>query len=568
MRKRFISTLGLGLLLGGRLWAQSGYTDQAALTKRLQQLNAQYKNLTSLQSIGKTSTGKDLWVLSVGQGDRGKKPAVVIVANLEGWHLAATELTLQTAEKLLSGASSDSVARLLTSKTFYFLPNLNPDAAAQYFAKLKYERSSTARPVDEDRDGRVDEDGPEDLNGDGLITQIRIEDPTGTYRVAKGDPRVLVKADAAKGEQGQYLVYTEGIDNDKDGAFNEDGLGGIHLNKNFTFEYEPFKPGSGDYPVSELENRALIDWLYENKNVYAILTFGPANNLTEAYKFDPMKANQRVVKGWQAKDVAVNEYVSKLYTATGLKDAPSLPSTKGDFPSWAYYHFGKLSFSTPGWWMPKDTARAGSPRPAGATPVPGGRPGMGAGRGAAASPALGSEEDVELLKWAKANNIEAFVEWKEIKHPDFPGKKVEVGGLVPFVKWNPPVAMLTPAAEKHASFLLSVAKAMPEVEIVNVQTETLSPGLNRITVDVHNKGLLPTHSELGNRVKYEDRLKIVATPAKNQKLVSGRTHQLVRTAIAGNGVEQLTWLVSGTGTFTIEASSAPAGSSKVTVNLK
>ncbi len=561
MRKRFISTLGLALMLGGRLWAQSAYPDQSALTKRLQQINAQHKNLTSLQSIGKTSTGKDLWVLSVGQGDARKKPAVVIIANVEGWHLAGTELSLQTAEKLLAQASTDSVSKLLASKTFYFIPSLNPDAAAQFFAKLKYERSGNARITDDDRDGRTNEDGPDDLNGDGFITQIRIEDPEGNYRLSKGDSRVLVKADPSKGEQGRYLVYTEGIDNDKDGEFNEDGEGGIQLNKNFTFDYEPFKPGAGDYPVSEPENRALIDWLYENKNVYALITFGMSNNLTEPNKFDPAKANQRIIKGWQAKDIAINEYVSKLYTGTGLTDAPTLAPGKGDLPTWAYYHFGKFSFSTPGWWMPKDTTKAAT-RPA---TMPASRPGAMPGRGTA--PAA-SEEEVTILKWAATNNIPAFVEWKEIKHPDFPNQKVEVGGMLPFVKWNPPVAMLTPVADKHASFLLSFAKAMPEIEIVHVKTENLSGGLNRITVDVHNKGLMPTHSEIGNRVKYEDRLKVIATPAKNQKIISGRTHQLVRTAIAGNGVEQMTWLVSGTGNFEIEASAGPTGSAKVNVTLK
>ncbi|MFT4031847.1 MAG: M14 family metallopeptidase [Siphonobacter sp.] len=554
MKKRFISLLAM--VLSGTAWAQSGYPDQTGLTQRLQQLNTRHKNITSLQSIGKTSTGKDIWVLAVGQGP--KKPGLLVVANITGWHLAGTELSLQMAEQLLAKASSDSVSKLLASKTVYFIPSPSPDAAAQYFAQLKYERSENARPTDDDRDGRLNEDGPEDLNGDGLITQIRVEDPTGNFMASKTDARVMVKADPEKGEQGRYLIFSEGIDNDKDGTLNEDAEGGINLNRNFTFDYEPFKPGTGEYPVSENENRAIIDWLYENKNVYAILTFGPSNNLTEANRFDPSKANGRIVKTWLQKDVTINEYVSKLYTSTGLKDAPGLPATKGDFPSWAYYHFGKLSFSTPGWWAPKDTARAAG-RPASARPLPMATTG--------AKPGEYSDED--YLKWAKANNVAAFVDWKEINnHPDFPGKKVEVGGLVPFAKWNPPVSALTFSAEKHTSFLLSLAKNMPEIELVNVKTETVSPGLNRVTVQLHNKGLLPSHSELGTRVKYEDRLKVTLTLAKNQKLLAGRNHQLLRQPLAGNAVETFTWLIQGTGSVTIEASAAPVGAAQTTVNLK
>jgi hypothetical protein len=32
----------------------------------------------------------------------------------------------------------------------------------------------------------------------------------------------------------------------------------------------------------------------------------------------------------------------------------------GDFAQWAYFHYGRHSFSTPGWWVPKakaDTAK-------------------------------------------------------------------------------------------------------------------------------------------------------------------------------------------------------------------
>ncbi|MBO9641075.1 MAG: peptidase M14 [Siphonobacter aquaeclarae] len=548
MRKSFISTLGICLLAGSAAWAQTpaGYADHAALTQRLQQLNTRYKNLTTLQSVGKTTTGKDVWLLSVGQGNPAKKPALLIVANVEGTHLAGTELALQTAEKLLEKAGTDSVGKLLAEKTFYFAPSVNPDAAAQFFAKLKYERNGNARQTDDDRDGLLNEDGPDDLNGDGLITLLRVEDPSGTFTKSKADARVMVKADPLKNEEGGYVVLTEGTDNDKDGQFNEDGEGGIQLGRNFTFDYEPFKPGAGDYPVSEPENRGLIDWLYENKNVYALITFGLSNNLTDAVKFDAGKANTRIVKGWLQKDVQVNEQVARLYNAAGLKEGPVLAPVKGDFPTWAYYHFGKFSFSTPGWWVPKDTTKAAR----------------------ALKPEMISE-DANFLRWAKTNNVQAFVDWKEIaSHPDFPGKKVEVGGFVPFARWNPPVSFLAPVAEKHVGFLFALGKRMPSVELINVKTETVSPGLNRVTVTLHNKGLLPTHSDLGNRVKYEDRLKVSVALAKNQQILSGKAQQLIRQAIPGNGTEEYTWLISGSGAVQISAASGPAGAASVSVNLK
>src|SRR5690606_25628495 len=154
------------------------------------------------------------------------------------------------------------------------------DASEQYFNKLRYARSGNARSTDDDRDGKVNEDPYEDLNNDGKISWIRIADPTGMYMENPEDPRSLILANPAKGEKGKYLLYTEGIDNDHDGSWNEDGEGGVHFNKNMSFNYPNFVAGSGEHMVSEPENRALLDHLFEMFNVHTVLTFGPYNNLS------------------------------------------------------------------------------------------------------------------------------------------------------------------------------------------------------------------------------------------------------------------------------------------------
>ena len=238
------------------------YANYAQLTARLRTIAANSGGAATLQSVGKSVGGKDIWLLTVGRGQAVEKPALALVAGIEGSPLAGTELAVQMAEKLLS-SSNDSVARLLTTKTLYIFPLVNPDAQEQAFSALKFERSGNGRDTDDDRDGRLNDDPFEDLNRDGLITQVRIEDPTGQYIPSKDDARVLIKADPAKGEVGQYVLISEGIDNDKDGQFNEDGPGGIALDKNFTFDYPFFTPGAGEMPVSEPESRALLDFLYK-----------------------------------------------------------------------------------------------------------------------------------------------------------------------------------------------------------------------------------------------------------------------------------------------------------------
>ena len=558
--------LRLGLLfffLMNTLYAQtSSYNNHAQLSARLKALSAKYPALASVQSLGKSAEGRDLWLLTIGKGDNAKKPAILVVAGLEGVHLAGSEIALQTAEKLLAAATTDSVAKLLATKTFYFLPSGNPDAQEQFSAKLKYERSGNGTQTDDDRDGKMNEDPFEDLNNDGIISTLRVEDATGTFVVSKEDPRILVKADPAKGETGKYLVMSEGIDNDKDGVFNEDGAGGVHIDKNFTFDYPIFVLGSGDYATSETETRALLDFLYKTPSIFAVLTFGPNNNLTEATKFDKEKSAKKIIAAPLQKDITAMEQVSKLYnTQTGLKDAPALPQTKGNFSQTAYYHAGRLSFTTPGWWVPKIETPKDTTKKAASKEVP-----DAAKMGAMGNAPKANEDDLRFLKWADKEKLTVHTDWKTVQHPDFVGKVAEVGGIMPFAKLNPPIAYLDEAASKHLKFMTGLGNQMPDIQLVNVKTESLGNNLFRVSAQVINKGLLPTYAEIGDKVRWVQRVKTELKLSAGQSIVSGRRIYL-HNALSAGEQEEYTWLVSGAGKASIEAGCPTAGTKSVSVVL-
>ena len=55
------------------------------------------------------------------------------------------------------------------------------------------------RPWDEDEDGTADEDPPEDLDGDGWITNIRIPDPEGGWYAQPLDQWVMVRLNGGMG---------------------------------------------------------------------------------------------------------------------------------------------------------------------------------------------------------------------------------------------------------------------------------------------------------------------------------------------------------------------------------
>src|SRR5688572_8772245 len=345
----------------GWLHAQDQYSNYSQQVARIQAIGKSFSQYASINKIGTTAVGKDLWMITIGTGNTSTKPAIAVIGGVEGNHLLGMELALGFAENLLRSTHSDSVKQLLNRSTYYVFPNMMADAMETYFSKLRYERSGNGTETDEDRDGELNEDGFEDLDGNGKITWMRVESPIGQYRPHPDDPRILIKTDIAKKEKGKYLLYTEGIDNDKDGSFNEDGPGGIALNKNLTYKHPSFTTASGEFPVSEKESRALLDQLFELFNVHTIVSFGTNNNLTTPVTYNAQAASQRIVAGYQETDAKMNALVSELYNdVMGVKDAPKITPAGGDLLSWGYYHYGRNSFGTPGWWPPKakpDTAK-------------------------------------------------------------------------------------------------------------------------------------------------------------------------------------------------------------------
>lgn len=542
MRRTLFTTVLL--CLAAAVPAQE-YSNFAGQTSRLEALSKSYPDLARLSSLGKTNGGKEIWLLTIGTGKTETKPAIAVVGGTEGSHLLGTEMAIGFAENLLKGSTTDSIRNRLSKTTYYVFPNMSPDAMEQYFAKLKYERNGNATETDDDRDGKLNEDGFDDLDGNGKITMMRIESPIGEYKINPDDARTLVKADASKGEKGKYMLLTEGFDNDKDGNLNEDGEGGIALNRNFTYRHNTFGAGAGDFPASEKETRALLDFLYDAFNVYAVVSFGSNNNLSVPVSYNPVAARERILAGYLEPDAKVNGMVSELYNkVTGAKDAPRSSSPGGDILSWGYFHYARYSFSTPGWWVPKakpDTAKK--------------------------EKAFTSEDAAaNYLRWAQQQGISnTFTEWKEVKHPDYPNTKVEVGGLDPFVLINPPYKMVGDIVKKHTDFLLKLANQQADLEIVNLKTEKLGNGLTRVSLDVINKGGLSTHSKLGERSYFLKKLKVAVNTDK-QQIVGGKKINLLN-SLEASSTQSFSWLIKGTGKVSIEVGCPTAGVKNIDVTL-
>lgn len=531
MKKTLLSWILTGAMgLGSAAFAQSDYPTLDQLDQRLQKVAS--NSSASLTSLTKTAGGKDIWALKIGTGDLDQKPAIAVVGGAEGYHVLSVELALQFAEKLVTDH-----ADALDATTFYIFPNMSPDAYEQYSAGLKYERRGNTTDVDHDRDGATSENGYTDLNGDGLITMMRVTDPMGDYVLSDEDDRVLVKADRAKGEAGMYSLYPESKDDDKDGKFAEDLNEGIAFNKSLTYKFPVFEPLAGDMPVTQLESRALLDYLFDQWNIFAFVTFSPANNLSAPLKYNAGNAGKRVVTSILEKDQAINAMVSDLYKETVTQEAfqQDNQGTDGDFFQWAYFHFARLSFSTPGYWTPefsKDKTNA----------------------------------EANFLAWADSlGRTDVFVPWTEIQHPDFPDKKVEVGGIKPFVMSNPPYEKVEEIAAQHTDFILKLAEMQPKLEIHNVKTEALGNGLTRVSLDLFNNSALPTHSEMGQRSRWLRKIRI-DMGADADQIISGNKIELMD-SLGAYEKASFSWIIKGSGNVTVKAGASHAGFTSTTVKL-
>ena len=86
-------------------------------------------------------------------------------------------------------------------------------------------------PRDDDGDGLFDEDGFDDLDGDGNIVMMRKKNPLGRWKDHPKDPRLMIQADPDETGDYEFIGY-EGYDNDGDGRVNEDRPGFYDPNRN------------------------------------------------------------------------------------------------------------------------------------------------------------------------------------------------------------------------------------------------------------------------------------------------------------------------------------------------
>ena len=522
------------------------YYNHAGITDICKKLAAAHPDLIKVSSIGKSFQGRDMWVLTVTDFKKGKpeeKPGFYIDGNIHSNEIQGTEMALYTAWYLAESFKEvDFIKELLADKVFYIVPTINPDARDHYMKEPNTPHSprSGVIPVDNDRDGLVNEDGFTDLDGNGHITQMIRKSPTGRFKKDPNDPRRLmqIKVD----EIGEYeILGSEGVDKDGDGRVGEDGTGYYDPNRDWAWKWQPnyIQNGAYKYPFSLPENRNVRDFVMAHPNIAGAQSFHNSGGMLLRGP------------GSEADVITYNAEDVRIYDAIGKKGELLIPgyrylvvykdlySAWGGELDWFYGGRGIYTFSNE---LFTSTMYFNKP----------------------ADQETAYEFDKSLLFG------DAVVEWKEYDHPQF--GKIEIGGVKKNFTRADPGFLLESDAHRNMAFCIYHAYHMPKLVVEEITEKSLGGGLTEVTAVITNKRMMPTHASQDLKFKIErpDYVSIQGATVVAGMIVENRDMNLATeqknnpatlevSNIPGLGSVTVRWIISGGKNYTIKVDSRKGG---------
>jgi murein tripeptide amidase MpaA len=441
-----------------------------------------YPKLCRLTSIGESYGGKTMWLLEITdtrKGDFADKPAYYIEANIHAGEVCGEVVCRWLIWHLLTRQGSDrSVKGLLAERSFYVLPRITVDGADVCLTSPEWLRSSVRPyPYEEEQPGLREED----IDGDGEIMTMRLEDPCGSWKVSDLDDRIMVKRAPDEDGGTYYRLLPEGR------LYDWDGHGiplapprwGLDLNRNWPHDWavEGEQSGGGPMPLSEPETRAVADFIVSHPNICGVQSL----HLTSGAILRPYCAKDD--ESFPTPDLEIYRAIGKRGTEiTGYPcvsiyhDFRYEPKKfiRGGFLDWIYEDLGIFSFSTELWDafktagieerdMIKFLMYERKP-----------------------------DDELKLLEWSDRELDGAgFRPWKPFDHPQL--GKVEIGGWDFWAVWgSPPPKFREEIARQNAEFAIAHARMSPLVRIDDAEAERLAKGVYRVSCTVRNYGFLST----------------------------------------------------------------------------
>lgn len=555
------------------------YLDYHELTEQLQSWAKAYPDLVRLESAGRTLEGRDIWIMTLGQQPDQVRPAVWIDGNMHASELCGTNVTLAILDDLLALHRGEQphglpahVCEFLKGILVYACPRMSPDGAEHVLKSGRYVRSSPF-------DGRQNRGHSywqlKDVDGDGIIMQMRVQHPQGELVELAEAPGLMVPR--TLDDTGPfYKLFPEGTIANFDGQsipspnFLTDNQ--YDFNRNFPWSWAPEHEqfGAGDYPGSMPETRSIIEYTTARPHIFVWMnyhTYGGVFIRPLGHKPDNQMQQQdlavyRQLEQW-------NKNITGYPTVSGYHEflyEPDKP-LRGDLTDYAYHQRGCLAQVCELWDLFRQI-------------------GMDEKK-----PFVSHYRHLERKDWLalwqfdrEHNEGRIFRAWRRFEHPQLGW--VELGGADTRVGvWNPPYDKINQVCQTHSHAFLRSAALLPKPVIESIRQTALGNGLTQVECTIRNSGYLATYGlpsaqalpisePLRLTLKASDGLSIVA-PAET-KIVIGHLEgwgqglyescDLAYPWTRGNVSEKtLRFAIAGHGELTLELSSCRIG--KITQSL-
>jgi len=489
-------------------------------------LARQYASLADIESLGKSRMGRDQFLLTITNKSTGKpenKPGMWVDGAIHGNEVNGITCSLYLAWYLLTRYDYDPyVHELVDRYTFYILPGFNVDANDSYvtWPNTANNPREPYRPEDDDGDGLYDEDQTEDVDADGELSMMYVEDPKGDFKLSSDGRRFVRISEPNDPARRFRLLGPEGFDNDGDGRINEDDIGGPDPNRNFPADWN-LQQGN-PYPLSEPETRNVYEFWLRHPNIFASFhyhntgrlimfatppriqpTLTPEQRQQRQQQFQQRLTELRQTNKYaQLFDIEVpREYEEDMRVQTEivtmgariLKNYRPTPSGRvGQAQAASYEMFGRYAYLIELWGTPDFDADENGD---------------------------GRVSDEEFLKWIDIELTgEGWITPHKVPHPDY--GEIWIGGTAKkHITRTPPARYMEEEALRQTHFVLYCVSQFPQVEIGEIKITPATADLFWIDVTVKNDRAYPTASDRAVQLRQAVRDKLTFNSSPNISLL-------------------------------------------------
>ncbi len=303
----------------------SHYHNYSEIVDSLLFLNLTYPNIVDVFPIGLSWAGRAIYCIRLtNENITRPKPKLLFV----GYHHAREPISAELAlyfvvDAATSYDTSPTLAELINETELYVVVALNVDGF-DIVNQNEWQRKNI-RPIDEDGDSLIDEDLPDDADGDGYIEDLIFSN--GTYYEVLG---------------------WEGIDDDGDGSFNEDWVGGVDLNRNYGYEWNASvdsgspDPRDEDYrgpaPFSEPETQTMRNLALQHDFKYSVSLHSGSEMVIYPWGYTGNPTSEVIVFNEMASGLAA-------LTSSTYQQGGTWYTTSGVWDDWMYGNRSSFAFT-------------------------------------------------------------------------------------------------------------------------------------------------------------------------------------------------------------------------------